>query len=124
MERQTCCFAGHYGDFDRLAAAAVKRAKADRPGVRLFLMLPYLPEKGRSLPDREGYDDFIYPEGLETVLYKWAISKLNQIMVAQSGFLIAYVTRSWGGAASTLTYAQTRAKKGLLHIENIGENKP
>ncbi len=115
---------GHYGDFDRQAAVAVRKAKLVYPGVRLFLMLPYLPGKGHALPDKEGYDDFICPEGMENVPYKWAISKLNQIMVNQSDYLIACVKRSFGGAARTLTYATAREKKGLLHIVNLAPPSP
>ncbi len=65
---------GNYGEFDRLGAAVVKEAKTRFPDVKLYLMLPYLPEKGRALPDREGYDGFLYPEGMEGVPYRWAIS--------------------------------------------------
>jgi len=114
---------GNYGDFDRMGAAAVKKAKVKHPEVKLYLMLPYLPEKGRILPDREGYDGFIYPEEMEGVAYKWAIAKLNRLMVQESAYVIAYVTHGWGGAAATLDYAGKRAVQGLLHIENLGEGR-
>ncbi len=64
---------------------------------------------------REG----IYPALLEAVPYKWVISKLNRMMVDQAGFVIAYVIHSWGGAAATLAYAQTKKKTAQIHIENI-----
>ena len=34
---------GHYGNFDRLAARAVLKAKERHPQVTLFLLLPYHP---------------------------------------------------------------------------------
>ena len=58
---------GNYGDFDRMAARAVKEAKIQHPGIHLYLMLPYRPDMGRSLPDRDGYDNFVYPAELAGV---------------------------------------------------------
>ncbi len=114
-------FVGNYGAFDRRAAQAVKDAKARHPGIRLFLMLPYLPEMGRFLPDREGYDDFVYPAGMERVPLKLAISRLNRMMVDESDYAIAFVRYSWGGAVMTLEYAQRKERKGLIHIENLAD---
>lgn len=112
---------GNYGQFDRLAAAAVKEAKTRHPGIRLYLMLPYRPELGRHLPDREGYDNFIYPAEMEGVPLKLAIPRLNRMMIEDAGYVIAYVMHSWGGAATTLEYAQVRERKGLLQIENLAD---
>lgn len=36
-------YVGSYGGFDRIAAAAVKRAKQKYPGITLMLVLPYHP---------------------------------------------------------------------------------
>lgn len=114
---------GHYGDFDYMAAAEVKRAKARHPGIHLYLMLPYRPEEGRSLPDREGYDNFVYPFEMEGVPLKLAIPRLNRLMVQDAQYAIAYVTHGWGGAATTLEYAEVRQRKGLMKIENLAETK-
>jgi len=115
---------GNYGAFDRMAARAVWEAKARHPGVRLYLMLAYLPEAGgRSLPDMDYYDGSIYPEGLETVPYRMAISRLNRMTVREADYLIAYVDHSWGGAAATLNDALRRAGKGLIQVENLGEGR-
>ncbi len=115
---------GNYGNFDRLAAKAVREAKRRRPGVTLYLALPYLPDLGRPLPDMAGFDGSIYPEGMEAVPYKLAIPRLNRTMVRQADYVIAYVTRSWGGAAKTLEYAKVRERRGELTITNLGEEKP
>jgi len=112
---------GNYGAFDRMAAHAVKKAKASHPGVSLYLMLPYLPGTGgRPLPDMEDYDGSIYPEGLETVPYRLAIPRLNRMMVQEADYVIAYVTHSWGGAAKTMEYARTRERRGELMVCNLG----
>ncbi len=112
---------GNYGDFDRMSARAVKAAKARHPEVRLYLMLPYRPELGRPLPDREGFDNFVYPREMEDVPHKFAIPRLNRLMVQDSDFAIAYVRFTWGGAYTTLEYARRREKKGLIHIENLAD---
>ncbi len=110
---------GNYGQFDRMAAATVKRAKTRHPGIRLYLMLPYRLELGRPLPDLEGYDNAVYPAEMEGVPLRLAIPRLNRMMIEDSGYVIAYVTHSWGGAATTLEYAQARERKGLIQIENL-----
>ncbi len=112
---------GNYGQFDRMSARAVKAAKARHPGVHLYLMLPYRSELGRPLPDREGYDNFVYPQEMEGVPHKFAIPRLNQLMVQDSDYAIAYVRFTWGGVYTTLEYAQRREQKGLIHIENLAD---
>ncbi len=112
---------GNYGDFDRMSTRAVKVAKARHPDIHLYLMLPYRPELGRPLPDREGYDNFVYPLEMEGVPHRFAIPRLNQLMVQDSHYAIAYVHFTWGGAYTTLEYARRRERKGLIHIENLAD---
>lgn len=114
---------GNYGQFDRMSAAVVKEAKTRHPNVKLYLMLPYLPECGRPLPDMEGYDGTIYPEGMEAVPHKLAIPRLNRMIIQKSDYAIAYVTHSWGGAAKTLEQAQKRERQGEMIITNLGEKE-
>ncbi len=112
---------GQYGQFDRMAARTVMQAKDQHPCIRLYLMLAYHPGLGRQLPDREGYDGFVYPEEMEGVPFALAIPRLNRIMVKDSGYAIAYVRYTWGGAATTLDYARRRERKKLIHIENLAD---
>lgn len=112
---------GNYGAFDRMAAAAVKAAKAKHPDIHLYLMLPYRPERGRPLPDMEGYDNAVYPLEMEGVPLKLAIPRLNRLMVQDADYAIVYILHAWGGAATTLEYAQVRQRKGLLNIENLAK---
>ena len=113
-------YAGHYGDFDRMAARAVKDAKKKHPGIQLILVLPYHPaERPTEIP--EGFDDTYYPFTNENVPKRLAILKANQLVISVSTHLIAYVKHSWGGAAKALEYAQKREKRGLIRIENLSE---
>ncbi len=60
------------------------------------------------------YDETIYPE-LEKVPYRFAISKRNEWMVDNSDLVIAFVSHSWGGAATTYRYA-IRKKKQIINL--------
>ena len=114
----TVFFVGHYGNFDRMAAAAVKEAKAQHPEVRLMLVLPYHPAE-RAVPIPVGFDGSYYPDGMETVPRRFAIARANKKMVDTSNWLISYVCHPGSNARNLLEYAQRREKKGLIHIENL-----
>lgn len=87
---------GGYGGFDRLAAGSVCRVKQEHPHIRLLLIRAYLPRQGETLA--ECYDSSIYPEGLETVPQRFAISRRNHWMVDHCDMAITYVSHSYGGA--------------------------
>lgn len=113
---------GGYGAFDRMAARAVREAKARHSAVILSWVLAYLPEPGRS-PKIVGYDATIYPEGLEAVPLRYAILQCNQWAVDGCDYLIAYVTHGWGGAAQTLEQARAKEKRGGLIMTNLAALK-
>lgn len=114
---------GQYGNFDRLAAKAVKAAKKRHPTVTLTLLLPYHPYD-RPIPVPEGFDRTYYPLGMETVPKRAAIARANRYMVDNSTHLIAYVWHPASNARSLLEYAETRAKNGRIHIENLSCGVP
>ena len=62
-------YLGGYGDFDALAASAVRRQKETYPHIELILVLPYL---DREI-DASRYDVTIYPP-LEKVPRRYASS--------------------------------------------------
>lgn len=98
-------YLGGYGDFDNLAAAAVRRQKAVYPHIASILVLAYLNrETGISR-----YDDTTYPP-LEHVPPRYAIVRRNEWMIRESDVVISGVIHGWGGAAKTLDYARRRQK--------------
>ena len=103
--------AGQYGQFDRMTARATRALKARHPAVRLVLLLPYL--RNESLP--KGFDESVYPDGLECVPKWFAISRANQAMVDRCDYLITNVSRHYGGAWQCMEYARRKGK----HITNI-----
>ena len=98
-------YLGGYGDFDRLAAAAVRRQKVTYPHIESILVLPYL---NREF-DTTVYDSTTYPP-LEKVPPRFAIVKRNQWMVYESDVVISGVVHSWGGASKTLDFARSKGK--------------
>jgi len=108
---------GGMGDFDGMCSSAVRRAKRNYPDkqISLELVLPYLT---RELNENKqfyetSYDDVIIPIELADVHYKSAINRRNRWMVEKSDWMVAFVYRDFGGAYTTLRYAE---KKGLQII--------
>lgn len=109
---------GRYGSFDCLATQALLKAKQRHPEVRLTLLLAYYdPLKPFELP--LGFDDSLYPEGMEQVPRRAAIIRANQYMIRHSDYLIAYDARKIGNTRKLVDYALRRGKKGLIRVENL-----
>ena len=105
-------YLGGYGTFDQMAAAAVWEQKRTHPEITSVLVLPYL---GRKVSATE-YDYTTYPP-LENVPRRFAISRRNRWMVDNSDILVAFVTHDWGGAATTLKYAERKKKEIIRYTE-------
>ena len=105
-------YLGGYGDFDRMAAEAVKTKKDEKPDIEMALVTAYL---GRHA-DGESYDYMIYPT-LKDVTQRSAIPKRNEWMVDSADVVVAYVTHEWGEAAKTLEYARRCGKRIMLYPE-------
>lgn len=104
--------AGQYGAFDRMAAAAVLRAKEHHPKVRLLILLPYHPAE-RPVRAPKGYDGTFYPPGMERVPRRLAILRANRYALSACAFLIAYAPYP-GNAKSVLEAARQREARGGL----------
>ena len=111
---------GQYGNFDRLAAKAVKAAKKRHPAMTLTLLLPYHPYD-RPIPVPKGFDRTYYPPGMETIPKRAAIIRANRYMVDNSAYLIAYAWHPGSNTRNLLEYARTGARKGVIHIENLAD---
>ena len=113
-------YVGGYGGFDRIAAAAVKRAKQKYPDITLMLVLPYHPAE-RAVPTPNGFDGTYHPEGLENTPRRYAIVRANQIMVNTCDWLVCYVSHGASNSSNLLEYARRREGKELIQIINIAE---
>lgn len=111
---------GRYGRFDHLAAQAVVEAKEAHPGITLSLLLPYHPAE-RTIELPKGFDDSIYPDGMETTPRRYAIERSNRQMIRQVNFLIAYVTHPASNASKFLAYAKHLEAAGKIKVTNCGD---
>ena len=115
-------YAGGYGNFDRLSGKAVVVLKNSFPDIRLFLVTPYHPTE-RPILTPQGYDGTYYPQSMESVPRKFAIVRANRRMIDECNYLVAFVWHPASNAREFLEYARRREKKGLIHVENLGERK-
>lgn len=108
---------GHYGNFDRLAAATLRRAKGRHPDIDLRLLLPYHPFD-RPVEPPPGFDGTYYPEGLERVPRRLAIVHADRLLIRTSQFLIAHP--GLGQSRELTEYALRREERGLIRVELLG----
>ena len=114
--------AGRYGNFDRLAAKAVREAAYDHPEVRLTMLLPYHPAE-RPVFVPEDFDGTCYPCGMEKVPRKAAIVRADRYMIDRADFLIAYARYAASNAKRLFDYAAGKATKGRITILNLYSSK-
>ena len=114
-------YVGGYGGYDSIAASAVKRLKKQYPQIVLMLVLPYHPAE-RPIETPPGFDGTYYPEGLEKVPRRFAITKANEIMVRQSDWLVAYVRHGASNSRKIYEYAQ-RQGVSCININEVSEEE-
>ena len=102
---------GHQGQFDSMAYSVLKELKAKFPHIRYTVVLAYMPDEHIKKVYGE---DTLFPDGMESVPKKFAISKRNDWMIQQSGFAVCYVHKITGGAAK---FREKAEKKGLRVID-------
>ncbi len=110
----TMFYMGNQGNFDAMARRVLRELQREYPQIRYAVVLERLPGKPSEYED---YSDTMFPEGLELVHPRYAIAKRNEWMLAQSEYVITYVTHTWGGA---YTYAEMARKKKKTIIEILG----
>ena len=91
----TVFYVGNNGNFDTMVRRQLEDLSQIFP-ITYSVVLAYLPT------DKNKYDNLIntiYPEGLETVPKRFAISWRNKWMIQQSDIVVTHVTHNFGGAA-------------------------
>lgn len=111
-------YVGNQGRFDRMAIWALHRAKQAWPHIEYSVVLAYMPQPGQ--PSEPG--PTLYPDGLETVPLRFAISRRNRWMVKRSDVVVAYVARSGGGAAQFVDYARRQGKQ-IINLAEQGRRQ-
>ena len=99
---------GGYGNFDRFALRCGKIFQQTHPQISLIYVTPYMITE-RQTSVGAGYDGIVYPP-LENVPPRYAILHRNRYMVERANLVIAYITRSRGGAYQTYLHARKKGK--------------
>lgn len=97
-------YVGNQGSFDRMVKKELQDLKIKYPHINYAIVLAYLPKNNTSCTDT------VYPEGLETVPPKFAISKRNKWMLERADYVVTYVCYPFGGAAQFKQLAERRGK--------------
>ena len=109
-------YIGHHRNFDRMALIVMRKMQKAFPDIAYAVVLAYMQGK---VPTFESDTPTMYPEGLELVPRKFAISHRNRWMTANSDIAVAYVNRGYGGAAQTIVYA----RRCGLEIINLADRQ-
>lgn len=104
---------GNNGHFDEMVRSVLFDVEKSYPHIQYSVVLAYLPTENRV---REDYSHSVYPEGLEGVPLRFAISKRNELMIRQSDVVVTHVIRTYGGAYHFKTLAEKKGKK-VINIE-------
>lgn len=115
---------GRDGDFDQIAASAVRRAKQEVFDGNSYLtwVLPY--EKAEYRDNQKNFDQYYDAveicEASDGIYPKAAIQARNRNMIDRSDLAIFYVERESGGAFQTMQYAKS-VDKAIINIADITE---
>ena len=104
-------YVGHQGQFDNMVYSVLKELKAYYPQIRSTVVLAYMPDE--HIKDLYG-EDTLFPDGLEGVPKRFAISKRNDWMISHSDIAVCYVWKITGGAAK---FREKAEKKGLRVVD-------
>lgn len=104
----TTFYVGHNGNFDRMVLSVLKKLSTEISALSYAIILAYL-STGKSAECYNGLLT-IYPEGIECVPKKYAISYRNNRIVKQADMIICYITHDFGGAAQFVKKAENKCK--------------
>ena len=105
-------YVGNQGRFDAIVRGVLRELKKEYPQINYVVVLAYMPGKHAEYDD---YSDTMFPEGIESVHPRYAISWRNNWMLQQSDYVVTYITHSWGGAAQFAEKAN-RQKKTVISL--------
>ena len=109
----TVFYVGNNGNFDTMVRRQLEDLSQTYP-ITYSVVLAYLPTENNKY---DNLTNTIYPEGLETVPKRFAISWRNKWMIQQSSIVVTYVTHSFGGAAQFKKMA-VRQSKYVVEVSN------
>ena len=106
-------YVGRQGAFDAMVRSVLRELTEFYPHISYAVVLERLPgPRDQAMWD---FSDTIFPEGLELVPPRFAISRRNLWMLKQADLVVTYVTHGWGGAAQFGEKAR-RQKKTVINL--------
>lgn len=109
-------YVGYHGNFDHLAASALRSVKQSHSEITILLLLAYHPSK-KAIEAPPGFDGTFYPP-IETVPYRYALIRANQHIIKAVDCIICYV-RHLGNAKNLLALAEKQKKTSGLRVKNL-----
>ena len=105
-------YVGNQGQFDAMVRSCLKALQGRYPHIRYGVVLAYLPTENSEYADHK---DTMYPpiEGHP----KFAITRRNRWMIAESDYCICYIDHTWGGAYQFAALAKCSG----LTVTNLGK---
>lgn len=119
-DEEICEFwVGNYGNFDAMAARAVKSFKDIYP-VKLCLVVPYITYTmhQNNAYYNKTFDKIIVPDIAPDAPRRAYIPLCNEYMTDMASVLLCYVKHSTGGAAKTLKYAKEKNIK-IINLSHL-----
>ncbi len=112
---------GNYGEFDHIAASAVRNLKKTYLDISIILIIPYLTDEINKYKEQynKDYDMIIISDIPEKTPKKYHIIKTNEYMVDNSDYLICFINHNWGGAVKTLEYAEKKKHITIFNIDKL-----
>ena len=108
----TTFYVGNHGNFDNITSSVLFELKNKYKHIQYNIVLAYLPTNSNNI-----INSTIYPEGIETVPKRFAISWRNRFMINKSNYIICYITHGYGGAYKFAKYALNQ-NKTIINLYN------
>ncbi|MBR2152067.1 MAG: hypothetical protein IJ944_02120 [Clostridia bacterium] len=100
-------FVGNQGRFDFFVRKTLFLLSKKYP-IKYTVVLAYMPR------EQENFDEYVgntlYPNDIENVPKKFAISFRNRWMIENSEYVVTFVKYSWGGASQFKELAEKKRK--------------
>ncbi len=107
----TLFYVGCNGSYDYFVRKALEKLCHEFKHIRYYVVISYLQE-AKKLP---GENNTLYPEGIENIPYRYAISWKNKWMINKCNYVLCYVNHTFGGAAKFYEYA-IRKNKFVINL--------
>lgn len=111
-------YVGHQGQFDSMVRSVMKELIKEGKEVDYSVVLAYMPGERYEFDSPDAYADTMYPEGLESVHPKYAITWRNSWMVEKADKIICYVKYRTGGAYQFVEKARRKGKE-IINLANM-----